>query len=223
MSAIHTAIVVILIGLGDSLNPATIGPAMYLATVDHPRRRLTEFLVGFVGVNLLGGLIVMLGPGELVLGLVPKPRPTARNIIEVVAGVALLVIAVLLWSGRRALGRRKPPSSGANKRTGVVLGAGIAVVELPTALPYYAAIAVIVGSGLSIPSMVLMLVLFNVAFVAPVLGILLALVILGDSVREPLARVHRWILKHWPGVLAVIAALAGAALLALGVSGLVSE
>jgi cytochrome c biogenesis protein CcdA len=223
MSAIHTVIVVMLIGFGDSLNPTTIGAAMYLATLDHPRRRLTEFLAGFLGVNLLGGLLVMLGPGELLLGIVPKPRATARHVIEVIAGLALLTIAVLLWSGRRALGRRKPPTSSGSKRTGFMLGAGLAAVELPTALPYFAAIAVIVGSGLSISGRVLALVLFNVAFIAPVLAILLALVILGDSVREPLARIHAWILRHWPSLLACIAALAGAAILAAGVTGLVQE
>ncbi len=169
MSAIlHAVIVVLLIGLGDSLNPTTLGPAMYLVTIDHPRRRLSEFMAGVFAVNLLGGLVIMLGPGQLLLSLVPKPDPTTKHIIELVAGAALIVIAVLLWSGRQALGRRKPPVFKGNRRSGVWLGAGIAAVELPTALPYFAAIAVIVGSDAAIPGQVAALLVYNAAFLAPI-------------------------------------------------------
>ena len=132
MSALlHAIVIVLLIGLGDSLNPTTLGPALYLVTIDHPRRRLIEFLIGVLVVNLLGGLVIMLGPGQLLLSLVPKPDPTTKHIIELVAGAALIVIAVLLWFGRQGLGRRKPPVFSGNGRSGVMLGAGIAAVEFP--------------------------------------------------------------------------------------------
>lgn len=218
---LHAAIVVVLIGFGDSLNPSTLGPAMYLATTDHPRRRLTEFLIGFLVVNLLGGLVIMLGPGQLLLSLVPKPKPVTKHIIELIAGVVLIVIAILLWSGRRALGRRTPPTFTPGKRSGVTLGAGIAAVELPTALPYFAAIAVIVGSGAALPGKVLALVAYNVAFLAPVLAMLFTLFVLGDAARQPLARANGWVLRHWPGVLAAVAALLGVSISVLGVLGLV--
>jgi cytochrome c biogenesis protein CcdA len=107
---VHAVIVVLLLGLGDSLNPTTVGPAMYLATVDHPRRRLAEFLVGFLAVNVAGGLLIMFGPGQLLLDVLPKPKPLTKHIIEIVAGTILIAIAVGLWTGRRTLGRRTPPT-----------------------------------------------------------------------------------------------------------------
>lgn len=216
----HAALVVLLIGLADSLNPTTIGPAMFLATTSHPRRAIGTFLLGFLAVNFLGGLIIMLGPGELILHLVPKPRPTAKHVIEVVAGAGLLLIAVLLWAGRRGLGRRKPPTYKGSRRGGLALGAGIAAVELPTALPYLAAIAVIVGSGASLPGKVIGLVIFNAAFLAPVFAMLFALVVLGDGAREPLARINTWMVGHWPSLVAALAGLVGLSLLAFGVLGL---
>jgi cytochrome c biogenesis protein CcdA len=219
---LHAYLVVLLIGLGDSLNPTTLGPAMYLVTVEHPRRQLAAFLVGLLSVNLIGGALIMLGPGQLILDLVPKPKPVTKHIIEVVAGVALLAIAISLWSGRKALGRRKPPTFTPGKRSGVMLGAGIAVVELPTALPYFAAIAVIVGSGAAIPGKVAMLVVYNLAFVFPILAILAILVVFRDAATEPLARFNRWVLTHWPGVLAGLAALIGASILGVGVDGLLN-
>jgi cytochrome c biogenesis protein CcdA len=218
----HAIIVVLLLGLGDSLNPTTLGPAMYLATVDHPRRRVAEFLIGFLAVNVAGGLLIMLGPGQLLLDLLPKPKPVTKHILEVVAGVALLVLAVGLWTGRRALRRRDPPTFSGSNRTGVMLGAGIAVVELPTALPYFAAIAVIVGTDAAIPLQVAMLLIYNVAFLAPVMAILFTLLVLGDDAKQPLARVNLWIVAHWPVVLAALASVLGVAVLVLGVTGLVS-
>ena len=219
---LHAIVIVLLIGLGDSLNPTTLGPALYLVTIDHPRRRLIEFLIGVLVVNLLGGLVIMLGPGQLLLSLVPKPDPTTKHIIELVAGAALIVIAVLLWSGRRGLGRRKPPVFSGDGRSGVMLGAGIAAVEFPTALPYFAAIAVIVGSDAAIPGQVVALLVYNAAFLAPIGAMLLTLVILGDAAKRPLARVNHWVLGHWPTVLAALASLIGVCIFVLGLAGLVS-
>jgi cytochrome c biogenesis protein CcdA len=217
---LHATLIVILIGLGDALNPTTLGPGMYLATVEHPRRALAEFLIGFIAVNLVAGLIIMLGPGELILSLVPKPKPVTKNILEVVAGVALIAISIALWSGRRALGRRKPPTFQGGGRTGVKLGAGIALIELPSALPYFAAIAVIIGSGAAIPGKILMLVLYNVAFMSPVIAILVALIVAREGTKEPLAKVNEWIVKRWPVALAVLAGVLGISVLAVGLVGL---
>jgi cytochrome c biogenesis protein CcdA len=196
---------------------------MYLATVDHPRRRLAEFMIGFLVVNVAGGLLLVFGPGQLLLDLVPKPKPTTKHIIELVGGVILVGLAVGLWIGRRALGRHNPPTFTGGKRSGVMLGVGIAAVELPTALPYFAAIAVIVGSGVAIPGKVALLMVYNAAFLAPVTAILLTLLVLGDAATEPLARFNRWVLGHWPHVLAGLAALIGVSIFGLGLAELLTS
>jgi cytochrome c biogenesis protein CcdA len=73
-----------------------------------------------------------------------------------------------------------------------MLGVGIGAVELPTAVPHFAAIAVIVGSGVAAPGKVVMLLIYNVAFLAPVVAILFTLLVLGDDAKQPLARVNLW-------------------------------
>jgi hypothetical protein len=70
-------ILVVSIAIGDSLNPSTVAPALYLATTDHPRRQVGGFIVGVFAVNLLAGLLIMLGPGQLLLALIPRPGATA--------------------------------------------------------------------------------------------------------------------------------------------------
>ena len=44
--------VVISVGLADSLNPSTVGPALYLATVQKRVVRVAQFTIGVFGVDL---------------------------------------------------------------------------------------------------------------------------------------------------------------------------
>jgi hypothetical protein len=81
--------VVISVGLADSLNPSTVGPALYFAT---GQRRVVRVLL--FTVNLAAGIVLTIGPGRLLLGLVPHPRRNVRHVIELVAGVLLLAISV---------------------------------------------------------------------------------------------------------------------------------
>jgi len=219
----RAALVVALIGLGDSLNPATIAPAMFLATREHPTRRVAEFLIGFLGVNLLAGLLIMLGPGELLLAILPKPSREAKHIIELVAGIGLLVLAAGIFSRRSTLRQRSLPASSGRRRTGVALGAGLAAVELPTALPYFAAIAIIVGTDASIPGQILLLAIFNVCFTLPVIALLVALLVAGDRAKPVLTRANTWLQHHWPAVLAGILGVIGAVVAALGLAGIVTD
>src|ERR1700757_2538904 len=94
------------IGLADSLNPSTIVPALYLATGEHPRQRVLQFTVGVFVVYFVGGAAIALGPGELLLSLVPHPSHTTRYVLEVVVGVAILIAGVVLWHQRARLGDR---------------------------------------------------------------------------------------------------------------------
>ena len=141
------ALIVLSIGIADSLNPTTVGPALYLATTRHARRQVAEFAVGIFAVNLIGGALIALGPGQLLLALVPHPSSFAKHLTEVVVGAAILIAAAILWSRRSQLAARALPATGGRTGAGAVLGAGIALVELPTAFPYFAAIAAIVASG----------------------------------------------------------------------------
>jgi len=78
------------IGFADSLNPTTIAPALYLATNEKsPRNQVAEFTIGVFAVYLVGGLAIALGPGQLLLALVPHPSKHLGYVLEIVAGVAI--------------------------------------------------------------------------------------------------------------------------------------
>ena len=213
------------VGLADSLNPSTVGPALYLATARRAAVRVTQFTIGVFAVNFLAGLVLTIGPGRLLLGLVPHPRGTVRHVIELVAGVGLLAAAVALWVGRRGLARRELPMRGGSSGSGSCLttGASIAAVELPTAVPYFAVIAAIVASSANLPQEIGLVALYNFAFVLPLLGMVVALLVAGERADPWLERAGAWLERRWPVVLAVLLLFVGSVLVVLGGTGLLKD
>lgn len=211
---------VITIGFADSLNPTTIAPALYLAAGDHARRQVAEFSLAVFGVYLAGGLAIALGPGQLLLAIVPRPGRHLGYLLEIVAGVAMLASAALLWGYRHRLAERTAPEINPRGRSSAILGATITAVELPTAFPYFAAIAAVVGADVGVVRTVFLLVVFNVFFVAPLLGIIAVLTFSGPNAQLLLTRGREWLEARWPTVLAVLALVAGVIVCLLGITGL---
>jgi len=211
---------VVSIGIADSLNPSTIAPALYLATGRRARGELVRFTAAVFAVYLGGGAAIALGPGQLLLSLIPSPDRHARFLIELLAGVAMLTAAAFLWRYRDRLADREIPASSPSTRSSAILGATITAVELPTAFPYFAAIAAIVGSGLDPARQLVLLLLFNVCFVLPLLGMIGTLTFAGDNAQRMLVGGRRRLEAHWPAVLALLALLAGLFVTLLGVTGL---
>ncbi len=220
---LRLAIAVISVGLADSLNPSTVAPALYLATTRNPVPSVVQFTVGVFAVNFVVGLVLTIGPGRLLLGLVPRPQGTVRHVIELVAGVILLVSAAVVWRGRRSLARRELPMEGGGSGSALIAGASIAGVELPTALPYFAVVAAIVGSNASVPVAIALIALYNVAFVLPLLAILIALLVAGERAERWLKQGGAWLQRRWPVVLASFLLLVGSGLTVLGATHLVKS
>jgi cytochrome c biogenesis protein CcdA len=101
-------------------------------------------------------------------------------------------------------------------KSSALLGVAITAVELPTAFPYFAAIAAIVGSGFGAGRQVILLLLYNVCFVLPLIVIVAILTVAGDEAERILARTRDLLQKHWPALLAGLALLAGAFVTLLG-------
>jgi cytochrome c biogenesis protein CcdA len=220
---LRVLIVAISVGLADSINPSTVGPAIYLATGRKPVESVALFAFGVFAVNVVGGVLLTIGPGRLLLALIPHPRGTARHVIELIAGLVLLGAAVALWLGRRRLARRELPGRGGGGGSAFVAGGTIAAIELPTALPYFAVIAAIVATGGSILKQVTLVGIYCAAFVAPLLGIIAALIVAGERADPWLERGGAWLQRRWPVVLATILLLAGGALCAAGASWLATH
>ncbi len=212
---------VVSIALADALNPGTIVPALYYATTETGRRRVAAFAAAFFAVNLVGGLILVLGPGQLLLNAISRPSESAKFTVEVAAGATLMIVGgVLLARGPSEAEEPGPTPAPAGGRGAGAVGATIAAVELPTALPYFAAIAAIVGSGVGLVSQLILVGVFNVVFISPVLAILVSLSVAGPRIEPTLRHIGDRLRAGWRRAAAWLALAAGGLLVAFGASGL---
>ncbi len=212
--------IVISIGLVDSLNPSTIAPALYVATGERGRGRVAEFTLAVFAVYFVGGGAIAVGAGQLIRPLLPHPRHHIASIVEIIVGVAMIAGAAVLWRHRRRLADRDPPDFDPHGRSSWVLGASITALELPTAFPYFAAIAAIVGAGLGPVRDLVLLLVFNLCFVLPLLAIVATLTFAPESSDRLLTAGRGFLQRNWPTVLAGMALLAGLFVVALGVTGI---
>lgn len=215
------AIAVVAIALPDCINPSLIGGELLYAAGERAALRTTAFALAAFTVTLLVGLALALGLGDLILSVLPKPGPTVKYALFTAAGIVLVAASVVLWLRREALGSSEPTRTPDRKPAGfgsaLLLGSGIGALELLTAFPYFAAIAMIVGSSASDGGKVLLLVLYCVVYVAPLFGIALVCLVLGDRAEAKLRPVVNWLLTNWPRFVAPLAAIIGVGLVTYGI------
>ena len=213
---------VVTVGVLDSVNPSTVGPALYLATRRRGGRGVGAFTVGVFGVSLLGGLVLTLGPGYAIVAALPRPGTHTTALVELCVGAASVLVALGLWLERSRIARRVRRDERRVARSPLILGAGIIAVELPTAFPYFAVIAAIVGSGRHVATQIALLVLFNTIFVAPLVAITAARSLMHNRAEPSLARLRDGIDRHAAALLPALVALVAVALLAIGAFGLLT-
>jgi hypothetical protein len=210
MIVLALALAIVAIALPDSLNPTLIVADLYMVMGAHPVRRAILFTAAAFTVTLAGGLAIGLGIGDLILSLVPKPTHAVKWVIFGAAGVALVVVGGLLWWRRESIAS-PPPSREEHSGGGspLAMGAGIAGVELLTAFPYFAAIALIVGASVSAASRIFLLLLYNVVYVMPLIAIVVIRAVMGERAGTVLTPIGDWIATRWPIVVAPLAATVG--------------
>jgi cytochrome c biogenesis protein CcdA len=208
------------IAVADSINPSTVVPALWLAST--PRAHLASFTSGVFATYLVGGLVLMFGPGPVFISALRHIQGPVENVIEAAAGVLVLAVAVGLWRARHSERITRLPQPGCTRSSAFALGAGIMALELPTAFIYFGAISAVLASHAVPAGKASLLVVYNALFVAPLVAILAIRRLTG-------ARAERWLASAWERVIGVgqlvLAALTGgggAALLVMGITGLLA-
>ena len=219
----HLLAVVLLIAAVDSANPSTIAPALFLAAGQAAFRSLLGFIAGVLVVYLLGGLVIVVGPGQALLALIPHPGVETRHLLELCLGVGLLVLAGALWLGRKRVAHDVTRDKGRVDRSSFLVGAGISVVELPTAFPYFAAMAAMVGSGKNVSTQIGVLVAYNAVFIAPLLAVLGVRMLARKRGQRWLERVRADLDKRLAVLLPGLALVAAVVLIVLGTVGAIKD
>ena len=102
------------------------------------------------------------------------------------------------------------------------MGAGISGLELLTAFPYFAAIGMIVGSGVSNPEKLSLLVLYCIVYTLPLIAIAVVFAVTGKRAEDILRPVGDWLFANWPVIVGPITATIGIGVLAFGIVQLTS-
>jgi cytochrome c biogenesis protein CcdA len=210
---------ILLLGLADSLNPVTIAVGVLIAAGRRPVARLATYTTGIYVTYFLGGLLLTLGPAALLQQALHHVAGVRTHIAEIVIGVGALAVAGFMATrppetvGRHLPGNLRPSGTFA-------LGAVVTVIDLPTALMYFGAIALMVGADLSVASRVVLLVVFNLAYVAPLIGIAVIVGVMRERAEPLLGTIRDFVARWGHRVLAALTGASGAYLIYLGVSGL---
>jgi cytochrome c biogenesis protein CcdA len=212
-------LVVASVAVADSVNPSTVVPALWMASSS--KAHVGSFAAGVFVTYLAGGLVLVLGPGPALISTFHHMKGTVEHAVEAGVGVLVLALAVGLWRSRHSEAATRLPRPGSARSTAFAIGAGIMAVELPTAFIYFGAISAVLASHRAVAADVALLVLYNAVFVAPLLAILAIRRLAGK-------RTERWLASSWERLVGFAQLLvtgltgsAGAALLTIGVIGLV--
>jgi cytochrome c biogenesis protein CcdA len=213
-------VTILVFGLADSLNPATIAVAVVLATGRRPVPRLLLYTLGTGITYFLGGLLLVLGPADLLHALLHRKPTTAGHVGEIVVGVLALAAAAWIWTRKPGSVEKRVPSELPRGRA-LLLGAGITLVDLPTAVMYFAAIALIARADVSARAEVGLLAVFNIAYVMPLLAVTLLAGLLGPAAQPLLKKLRGFVAQWGHRLLALLTGGGGAYILVKGIAGLV--
>ena len=216
---LRLAVAVVAIALPDCINPSLIAAELLLAAGQHPGRRTVAFTAAAWTVTFAFGLALALGLGDLILSVVPKPGATVKYALIEAAGLGLIAGGAVVVIRRKALaGTGHLPDSGHIPHgSPALLGAGVAGLEMLTAFPYFAAIAIIIGSNVGAPGKVFLLILYCLVYTLPLIVIAAVCVVAGQRAEALLRPVVDWMFARWPVILGPVALAFGIVLAVIGI------
>lgn len=177
----------LLLALLDSMNPSALVVALWLLSRPQPAPRLLAYVAGILATYLAIGVAMMLGFTALGARLGDALDHPVVWAVQGLLGAALLGYAIFAPSTAHAAQPPVLPASG--KLLGfVALGIAVTAAELVTALPYFAAIAVMIKAGIGPAQWLPLLLGYNLIFVTPPLLLLGLHALLGHRTDERFAR-----------------------------------
>ncbi|MDZ3822872.1 MAG: GAP family protein [Pseudoxanthomonas sp.] len=180
----ETVAAVLALAVVDSINPSALVVAIYLLTQANVVARLLAYVAGILASYFAFGCALMLGAGALFERFgAALDHPVVWG-MQAALGAVLLACAV--FAPKR--GPNPPPPPPAPRAGGlagmVLLGATVTALELVTALPYFGAIALMVGAGLPASAWLPLLLVYNLVFVLPPLALLGLHLAFGSRLRD---------------------------------------
>lgn len=187
------------IGLLDSTSmiPIAIVIMVVLLAGPKPLLRSSSLIVGIVVTYVAFGLLILLGLQSVfdeisayTLRLWKNPE-SEELIFQVLIGTVLCVFGVRIATACKRQ-TEKPVASDMTGIQALVTGAGLTIVGLPGAVPYFAAIDLILRTDVTLPQRLLALGYYNFVFVTPLAAIVALRLILGEHSTDILDAIKQF-------------------------------
>ena len=165
------------LALVDSINPSAIVVTLYLLSRERVPVQIVVYVAAIFLTYLTLGSMMMLG----IDALLPSLRTTGNSrlgfIVQGVIGLAMLLYAIRAPTTAKSASRVEPRAS--TYAALALLGVTVTAMELPTAVPYFGAIALLTTADLPIARWLPLLVLYNAIFVLPPVLLLVGHIVFG--------------------------------------------
>jgi cytochrome c biogenesis protein CcdA len=149
----------------DSINPSAIVVTLYLLSYERVTAQVVVYVAAIFLTYLTLGAMMMLGIDVLLPALRTTFGGRLGYILQGFIGLALLLYAIRAPTTTKSPRRVEP--SARTYAALALLGVTVTAMELPTAVPYFGATALLTTAGLPMARWLPLLVLYNAIFVLP--------------------------------------------------------
>ncbi|GAA0831469.1 hypothetical protein GCM10008915_11500 [Bifidobacterium pullorum subsp. gallinarum] len=196
------------LSLLDMLSPAALGVTVYLLLSERDRliSRLGVYLVTVAGFYFLVGAALMLGLDAVMKSVSDIfQNRTVSWMMAILGGV--LFVASFYVPTKKTSAPRRPKS----KSFGAMIGLGFttSLIEVATALPYFAAVGLMTTAQLNTIQWVPILAAYNMVMVLPPLILLGLHLVLGRMMQRPLEKLRVKIAESSGSLLSWVLCIAG--------------
>ncbi|MGH9203560.1 MAG: GAP family protein [Vicinamibacterales bacterium] len=165
------------LALVDSINPSAIVVTLYLLSRERVAAQVAVYIGAIFLTYLTLGVMMMLGIDALLPSLRTAGSSRLAFIVQGVIGFAMLLYAIRAPTTAKSARRVEPSAS--TYAALALLGVTVTAMELPTAVPYFGAIALLTTADLPMTRWLPLLVLYNAIFVLPPLLLLVGHIVFG--------------------------------------------
>ena len=165
------------LALVDSINPSAIVVTLYLLSGGRVPAQIVVYVAAIFLTYLTLGAMMMSGIDALLPSLETVDSGRLGLIVQGLIGLALLLYAIRAPATAKAAPRVEPSAN--SYAALALLGVTVTTMELPTAVPYFGAIALLTTADLPIARWLPLLVLYNAIFVLPPVLLLVGHIIFG--------------------------------------------
>jgi hypothetical protein len=166
------------LALVDSINPSAIVVTLYLLSGGRVPAQILVYVAAIFLTYLTLGVMTMSGIDALLPSLGTMGSGRVAFIVQGLIGLAMLLYAIRAPTTAKSAPRVEPSAS--SFAALALLGVTVTTMELPTAVPYFGALALLTTADLPMAQWLPLLVLYNAIFVFPPVLLLVGHIVFGS-------------------------------------------